>query len=299
MSTTTTTNPGTNTTKEVENIPSGDVEAVLNFYGPPLDGSRPYCYVDPPNGQQELQENFLSIPKTVVIHDARPIATSLSLDKQAFEVHTALTALSHSDFDNPAIIESTYYDEVTALIRKHLGQGVEDVVIFDHTLRRNKPDAPRGPVDRVHIDQTPYAGILRVRRHLSEARAREVEENGLRARIINVWRPINGTVVDHPLAFADSSTVNEEDIVGVRHIYKDKEGETGRVHYNEGQKWWYLSGHKTDEVTFIKCWDSDTTVGGGEEGKRGRVPHTAFEHPQTRKGDRLRESIEIRCLVVG
>lgn len=138
-----------------------------------------------------------------------------------------------------------------------------------------------------------------MRRHLTEERANEVLEKGIRTRIINVWRPINGPIEDHPLAFADSSTVEEKDVVPVRHIYPDREGETCAVHHNPEQKWWYWSRQKNDEVLLIKCSDTDTNVGGGAPGKKGRTPHTAFEHPGTPAGAKGRESIEVRCLVIG
>jgi hypothetical protein len=57
---------------------------------------------------------------------------------------------------------------------------------------------------------------------------------------------------------------------------------------------------RDEEVLLIKCFDTDTVVGGGAEGRRGRTPHSAFVHPGTpaeKKGGR--ESIEVRCLVIG
>lgn len=115
-----------------------------------------------------------------------------------------------------------------------------------------------------------------------------------------MWRPINGPVVDNPLALADSRSVKDEDVLSVRHIYPDREGGTLTVRYHPEQKWWYWSGQRNDEVVLIKCFDTDTKVGGGSEGRRGRTPHTAFEHPGTPEEKRNgRESIEVRCLVIG
>jgi hypothetical protein len=157
------------------------------------------------------------------------------------------------------------------------------------------PNAKRTAVQLVHIDQTPKSGEFRLRRHLTEERVEEVLKKNVRFQIINVWRPINGAVVSHPLAFADSSTVVDEDIVGIAHIYPDYEGQIAGVKYNANQKWWYASGIKDDEVTLIKCFDSWT----GEGSERRRVPHTAFVRPDTPEGAKGRGSIEVRCLIIG
>lgn len=275
---------------------SGDVPATLTFYVPPLDGSKPYNYVEaPPEGvpSSNLREDV----HTVTMHDLRGLESQFSLDKQAFQPVTNVPS-AETEFVDEDRIKNIYYPEIESIITAHV-PGVEQVVIFDHTIRRSVPGSNRRPVLRVHIDQSAAAGYGRVRRHLSAERAEEVISKGIRARIINVWRPLNGPILDHPLGYADSSTVDEEDVVGVRHIYPDREGETSGVIYNPEQKWWYWSGQKNDEVVLLKCWDSDTNIGGGAPGKRGRTPHTAFQHPGTPEGAKPRESIEIRCLVIG
>jgi hypothetical protein len=283
----------TTTTTETEVIPSGDVVADLHFYAAPADGSRPFNYVNtPPKGQP--QSNVGKETRAVKIHDLRSSETSTSLDKEAFSFHTFPSALSYPDFGDEEKIQAVYYPEIQEIVRKYVS-GAKEVLIFDHTIRRNSPNAARGPVQQVHIDQTPKSGELRLRRHVSEERADEVLKKNIRYQIINVWRPINGTVVSHPLAFADSSTVPEDDLVGVAHIYSNYEGQTAGVKYGSGQKWCYVSGHKGDEVTLIKCFDSWED----KEGKKRRVPHTAFVHPDTPEVAKDRESIEVRCLIIG
>ena len=130
---------------------------------------------------------------------------------------------------------------------------------------------------------------------MSPERAAEVLAKGLRYQIINVWRPINGAVVASPLGFADSASAEESDLVGVQHIYPDYIGETASVRYNPAQKWWYVSGQTNDEVSLIKCFDSVA----GADGKFRRTPHSAFDHPGSVPEARGRESIEVRCLVIG
>ena len=131
--------------------------------------------------------------------------------------------------------------------------------------------------------------MKRVRHHLPPAEAEELLKN-TRIRLINVWRPINGAVESSPLAFADSSTVKDEDLVGIQHRYPDRTGETAAVKAREGQKWCYWSGMGDEERLLLQCWDSE---------KGGRVPHTAFVDPRSGVGAKGRESIEVRALVFG
>lgn len=283
------------------NSVSGDVPATLTFYVPPLDGSDPYYYVhDPPAGVPQF--NIREADHTVTIHDLRGKESSFSLDRQAFLPVPNVPFPADTDFLSSDSITSTYYPATEAILRAALPD-IQEIFMFDHTIRQGSPSiessAPRGPVLRVHIDQTAESGFERARVHLSESRVAEIIAQGLRTRIINVWRPLNGPVQSHPLAMADSSTVLEEDLVSVAHIYPERTGATGGVKFNENQKWWYWSGQTPDDVMLIKCYDSDTTVGGGAEGKRGRTPHSAFKHPGTSAGTPMRHSIEVRCLIVG
>lgn len=170
--------------------------------------------------------------------------------------------------------------------------GAKRIFIFDHTIRRSDPDAQsrpnavalRGPVQRVHIDQSAEASRSRVQHHLPDDAERLSQSH---FQIINVWRPIR-TIRRDPLAVADSSSVRDEDLVGVPLIYPNRKGETLTLRYNEGQRWYYKSQLTPEEVILIKCFDSEDGI---------RVPHSAFVDPGTEGIEELRESIEVRALV--
>lgn len=164
--------------------------------------------------------------------------------------------------------------------------GGSRVFIFDHTIRRAGGDQLRGPVQRVHIDQSYSASKNRVAHHLPD----EAEEllKG-RYQIINVWRPIK-TILKDPLAVADAHTVPDDDLVPIGLIYPDRQGETYSVKPDPGIKWYYRYGQTPDLVTLIKCFDSKV------DGRARRVPHTAFVNPET-ENEAGRESIEVRALV--
>ncbi|KMU82773.1 7alpha-cephem-methoxylase P8 chain [Coccidioides immitis H538.4] len=226
------------------------------------------------------------------LHHRHPRARSQLLPRRdAFQaLQNVPPTKADPSFTDDANIKSVYYPEVEDLILTHV-PGATRVVIFDHTIRRSNPDAPRGPVTRAHVDQTPYSAAERVKYHLPADEAEQLLRG--RYRIINVWRPLNGPVQDMPLAFASSLSVDDADLVPVEHRYPDRTGETATVLYAPTQKWYYWSGIGGDERLLLKCSDSKE----GAPGKR--VPHTAFVDPRTPVGARGRESIEVRCLVFG
>ena len=279
-----------NSTDSGSAVPRGPVTATLSFYQPPTDGSKPFNYVEPqPTGPQR---NFSASDLPVTIADIRSRESSFTLDANAFAALAHVpSAMTYADWTSDAKVEETYYPEVERLLLSHL-PGAHRVVLFDHTIRRAAPDAPRAPVTRVHIDQTPSSTAARVRRHLPAADAEALLRG--RYRIVNVWRPLNGPVVSFPLAVADAATVRDEDLVPVEHRYPDRTGETAAVKYHPDQRWYYWSGMLDDERLLLKCYDSDESVG-----RWGRVPHTAFVDPRTPVGAPGRESIEIRALVFG
>ncbi|KAH7383953.1 hypothetical protein BKA66DRAFT_463167 [Pyrenochaeta sp. MPI-SDFR-AT-0127] len=268
-------------------IPRGPVTASLSFYKDPEDGTPPHNYVEPPPGvpQRNWGDNWTK----VTLDDLRGQEHKFSLDDNAFDTYENVKSdLDRSGFDDDARIRRVYYPEVEKLLLDNV-QGAKRVLLFDHTIRR--PTGNRNPVTRVHIDQTPFSAAERVKFHLPDE-AEELLQG--RYRIINVWRPLNGPVMAFPLAVADSQTVEDTDLIPIEHRYPDRNGQTAAVQHNPGQKWYYWSGMTNEDRLLLKCFDSDEEVG-----KWGRVPHTAFDNPNTPEGAVGRESIEVRALVFG
>ena len=262
-------------------IPRGSVTTKLQFYTAPADGSRPFNYVEsPPEGQP--QRNFGDSGIDVTIHDMRGQETNFNIDTNAFSaLKTAPSA--ETSFTDDASIKKNYFPEVESLLLEHV-PGAKRILLFDHTIRRATGN--RNPVTRVHIDQTTKSATARVHHHLPDE-AEELLKD--RVRIVNVWRPLNGPVQATPLAFADSTTVKDDDLIGIEHRYPDRTGETAAVQHRE-EKWHYWSGMENEERLLLECYDSE---------KGGRVPHTAFVDPRSPEGGKQRESIEVRALVFG
>lgn len=266
-----------------------DVPTTMNYYVPKGD-EVPYQYVDsPPTGVSK--DNIGLDPHPVVVHDVRGREAEFLIDTSGFQFVKHISA--EKDFTDEERIKTAYYEEVEELLKQKAG--AKRVFIFDHTVRRKGSDdrqdcnpGARGPVERVHIDQTFDASVKRVYRHFGDDAERLLKG---RVRIINVWRPIDHPAAHKPLAVSDWRHLDtEHDLVSVRLIYPDREGSTYSVRHNPKHKWYYLSHQTPEEVTFIKCYDSEVD-------KARLTPHSAFLDKSDPPGAPQRHSIEVRCLV--
>ena len=270
----------------IEHLPR--VAARLQYLEPPAEKPRSLEYLAPPGVPQTTA---VYREREVEIRDVRPLAETLSLEQEGFQLLTAPTRLK--DFDDEEAIRTQYYDEAIELLKSQTG--ATRVVVFDHTIRRRIPGAverakgvPRQPVPRVHNDYTAKSGPQRVRDLLGDE-AEELLKK--RFAVINVWRPIRGPVLDAPLAITDASTIAEDDLVATDLVYPDRTGEIYYVKFNPDHKWFYAPAMRNDEVLLIKCYDSIN------DGRARFVPHSAFVDPSTPAGAPPRESIELRTLV--
>jgi hypothetical protein len=288
-STITTTAPFQPISASASDVPRGPVTTQLTFYKEPADGSKPFTLVEKaPEGQP--QHNWGSEIHSVTIGDIRGRESSFTLDESAFAALQNVPE-TDTDFSSDDSIKATYYPQVEKVLLQSLGlegKPGAKVLLFDHTIRRARPNAHRSPVTRAHIDQTARSARLRVDYHLPDEAPNLLRG---RYRIINVWRPLNGTVESFPLAVADARTVKEEDVVPVEHRYPHRTGETAGIRYDGDMRWYYWSGMGNTERLLLQCYDS--------QNEGARVPHTAFVDPRSGPGARPRESIEVRALVFG
>jgi hypothetical protein len=273
-------------TAAIEHLPR--VTAPLRYLEPTREKPRSLEY-DPPPGVPRTTAVYRE--HTVEIRDVRPVAATLSLEHEGFQLLTAPTSVRN--FDDETAIRTRYYAETISLLEEVTG--ASRVVVFDHTVRRRVPGAtdrstgiPRQPVPRVHNDYTVKSGPQRVRDLLGDEADTLLQK---RFAVINVWRPIRGPIQDSPLAVSDARSVAEGDLVATDLIYPDRTGEIYYVKFNPEHKWFYAPAMRSDEVMLIKCYDSVA------DGRARFVPHSAFVDPTTPAGSPPRESIELRTLV--
>jgi hypothetical protein len=264
------------------------VKADLNYLAPLEARPRTYAY-DSPNG--EAKTNIVPEPHTLPIYNARPIAGSVSLDVEGFDLVRQQSAAKNFYDDDE--VKRVYYPEAELLLKDITG--ASRVFIFDHTVRKRVEGAAdtrevglRQPVGRVHVDHTAKSGPQRVRDLIPED-AEELLKG--RVQIINLWRPIRGPLRDSPLAVCDARTVKFDELVPTDLIYPHRVGETYSVKYNPAHRWLYVPEMAADEILLLKCFDSKT------DGRARFAPHTAFVDPTTPVNASPRESIELRTLV--
>jgi len=271
--------------------PVTDISASLNFirrqeqkpvfHSSALTGSKPkYLY--------ETEAH------SVTISDMREIADDLSIDREGFELLHHSTAVA--DLYDDDAVERTYFPEIEALLSRKFG--ASRVVVFDVTRRSDagagakNPEGLRGPASQLHVDYTAKSGPQRVKDILGEAEAARLTAAGARIIQINVWRPIRGPVERSPLALADASSTRQEDLIATDQIFPDRVGEIYNVAHAPSQRWYYAPRMTPNEVLLIKGWDSL------DDGRARFTPHSAFNTPEMRENTSVRESIEVRTLVV-
>ena len=222
----------------------------------------------------------------VEIADGRKRA--FSLDENGFTFVEHRTAVR--DFFDKTELEAVYYPEVAALIGKV--SRAKRVHVFDHTLRsgdeaEREARLIREPVLSAHNDYTEWSGPNRVRELMGD----EAEALlALRFVIIQVWRAINQPIESNPLAIADAKSVAPEDLLVAERRYPHRIGQTYRLKYSPGHRWYYFPKMRRDEALVFKVYDSE------KDGRARFTPHTSFDDPATPPGAPPRQSIEARAL---
>src|SRR6266404_5164940 len=183
------------------------VEAGLRYLEP-TSGKPRSLEFEPPPGVPRTTAVYRQ--HTVEIRDVRPVASTLSLEREGFQLLTAPTGIRN--FDDEEAVRTRYYAETISLLEELTG--ASRVVVFDHTIRRRIPGAtdrttgiPRQPVPRVHNDYTVKSGQQRVRDLLGEDASDLLRR---RFSVVNVWRP--------PMLKASTATISSRQISSIRTV---------------------------------------------------------------------------------
>lgn len=288
-----------------------------------------FKYMDPATIQPSVKPwskvdgggtSFTLADYTHKVENIRGQEDKFSIDTSGFAVYNA--PAKEKLFTDEEKVRNDYYSEIESIIKDKL-PGVKKVVIFDHTIRRRIKDAPRQPVQQVHVDQTPAAAAARVRRHLPPQEAEQLLKGHY--QLVNIWRPIENPASDHPLAVIDWRSTTPEDFIPVDLLYPTREngddgddrgkeaapktiddkntdgyqakGETFGVAPSDNHRFFYYKDMTPEEVMFIKCFDSQSQTMAGNKGVAHATPHTAFADPQTPADAPGRQSIEVRALI--
>ena len=271
----------------VERCPS--VESTVNY----LDemDELPVFYAD------KHQDNNLKLSAhRIVVHDARPVQSRLSLDREGFRLVEHRTAMVN--FRDSDEIQKVYRPEVERLIAELTG--APKVLATGAVLRWGERSAASGsllnsrPARFVHVDYSRKSFDDFARLHLKNAGV-ENPEPWLRGRYaaFNIWRVLSPPPQDVPLGICAAPSTRLTDVVTGLAVIDPPNApelrfESSLYRFNPEHRWFYFSGMHTDEALVFKAFDSE------HERVQG-CPHSAFNDPTCPDGVTPRASVEIRA----
>ncbi|KAF2234642.1 hypothetical protein EV356DRAFT_148820 [Viridothelium virens] len=218
-----------------------------------------------PESKDQRQTNLIFDPFQVSVQNIRGLETQFDLDTQGFKI------VHLSTFEKAVhgrSVESLYLPQVQNLLEKEFSES-RRIAIFDWRKRELNANgtrdvidledrsAPLKPTNYAHIDATPLAVIQRVQKELG-CEATDLLKS--RLRIINVWRPIENTVEDWPLAICDGSTIDPSALVETDQVRNTDVGSNYFAMHRSCNEWYYLHHQREDEVFLFKQFDSDPHV---------------------------------------
>ena len=217
----------------------------------------------------------------IAVNDVRTAAAPVTFQKDAVEfarLPTHVHAFSGTGW------QDTYNAELTAFFQKALG--AREVVIFDHTVRIDDPDAVRKPARNVHSDYSKDGAEQRLIDLLGHEKAAEWSAGHY--AFINLWRPVDAPINSAPLGFVRPSSVSPKDWILLDLIYPDRTGQIMGLAGSANHEWVYQSRMTPDEIAFFNIYDN-----------RGlpSIAHSALDMIEDPNVSTIRKSIESRTLV--
>ena len=187
-------------------------------------------------------------------------------------------------FEDAQDWQHTYDAELTQLLEGELN--VKEVIVFDHTVRIDDPNAGRKPARNVHSDYSQSGAEQRLVDLLGAKTAADWAKGHY--AFINIWRPVENPINSAPLGFVVPDSVAEADWITLDLIYPDRMGQIMGLAANPDHRWIYMSKMAPDEVVFFNIYDN-----------RGQpsVAHSALDMTEDPSIQTVRKSIESRTLV--
>jgi hypothetical protein len=265
--------------EQTASLPS--FETQMNFRGPVAGRAR----VDAPNW---ANTNMALKPYDLRIHDARPIADALSLDREGFTLvrhDCGITGAFDVDADGPG-----YHAEVARMLAGLTGASLV-VPQGKGLIKRSMAgtETETGPARWVHMDYTTAAAYkwvewiegwegLSLRRYP-------------RFAVYQTWRCLTPPPCDNTIAFCDASSLDDGDCIVFDACLREPYDEPGNsfesqfAMFNPAQRWYYFSDLTPDELIVFKGFDSDPA-------RYAQPPHNSADLPDADAAPRV--SVEAR-----
>mgnify|MGYP000409397478 CR=1 FL=1 len=187
-------------------------------------------------------------------------------------------------FENGGDWEDAYNQELITTLKSRIG--AKEVIVFDHTVRIDDPDAARRPARNVHNDYNAAGAQQRLIDLVGEARAKVFQDSGY--GFVNVWRPVDNIIQSSPLGFIRPSSMRQDDWMDIGLIYPDRFGQILGVAANPSHEWFFKSRMSPDEAVIFNIYDNSG---------RPHLAHSALDLPSDAFAKTPRKSIESRTLI--
>lgn len=221
-------------------------------------------------------------PTQVEVIDERAAGVDTTFEEDSVGFTTFPTTVTSFGADNAW--RNTYDAELTGLLTSEVA--AKEVVIFDHTVRIDDPDAVRKPARNVHSDYSEQGAKQRLIDILGAEKAAEWETG--RYAFINVWRPVEAAINSAPLGFILPSSVADQDWILLDLIYPDRKGQIMGLAANPAHEWIYMSKMTPNEVAYFNIYDNSG---------QPSIGHSALDMVEDPNVHTVRQSIESRTLV--
>lgn len=218
----------------------------------------------------------------VEVLDERSLRVGTSFAEESVAFATFPTAVR--SFDDGKEWHKQYDAELTDLLTTQVN--AKEVVIFDHTVRIDDPDAVRKPARNVHSDYSQHGAEQRLIDILGAKQAAEWSAGHY--GFINIWRPVEAAINSAPLGFILPSSVAPEDWILLDLIYPDRTGQIMGLAANTDHQWLYMSQMTPDEAAYFNIYDNQG---------RASIGHSALDMIEDPNVHSVRKSIESRTLV--
>lgn len=239
------------------------LETRMNFSGP-IEGR---ARVDVPNW---ANTNMALEPHDLRIHDARPAAGGLSIDREGFTlVRHECDLTEASDLGAPVADSAdaagtaegaAYLAAVAGFLRDMTGASL---VLPQGTglLKRANKAGAIGPSRWVHMDYT-VAAAHRWVGWIEEWEGRALRHYP-RFAILQTWRCLTPPPSDNTLTLCDASSIDEADCIVFDACMREPYDGPGNAfesqfaRFNPGQRWYYFADLTPGEMIVFKGFDSD------------------------------------------
>ena len=218
----------------------------------------------------------------IQVNDVR--SSDVSVDFETDSVGFATSPTAVTDFSDATNWQATYDAELVQLLSTQIR--AKDVIIFDHTVRTDDPNATRKPARNVHSDYSEDGAKQRLIDILGAGKAKEWSQGHY--AFINVWRPVGNPINSAPLGFLRPSSVPQKDWLLLDLIYPDRKGQIMGIVGGPTHEWLYQSKMTPEEVAFFNIYDS---------AGRSSIAHSAIDLIEDESIKTVRQSIESRTLV--